>query len=585
MSDLALYGHDLFGHPIEAPSRGKVADDFYCPPFTVLSTREGWWQERKAAWIGYGIKSEVGRDCSSIRTDQRGSPGSFIQREQTGTSVFDPVLCELAYRWFCPPDGLVLDPFAGGSVRGIVASLLGRRYHGIELRAEQVAANQEQADAILGPDESIGVQTPCQAFGDWWAKREDAAGFVSVDRPSGSKVRAFGKMIAAAPPGTPLVVGCSADSLMQVYVADAARASGRSAHIIIPRRNVRCDLTAWSADAGATVDEIAPGYPSQYRAAARAWAGSNGGAVRWNPAISTADTADQVANIPVGARRVVVPCGSGAIAAGVLAGLALAGRQDVTVLAVAVSDLADSERVLALAGQHAGTAILSRLEWVRADGDYADQVQASLPDGTALDPAYAAKALPFVRPGDVLWVSGRRPGLPYVAPPSGRDDRPTWVCGDARDHLSAAPSADFLFTCPPYFDLERYSDDPLDLSAMDWPGFLSAYRAIIAVSVGRLKPDTFACVVIGDVRDKRGHYRNLPGETIRAFQDAGVALYNEAILVTPVGSLPIRVGSQFSKSRKFGKTHQNVLVFVKGDPVKAAARVPIDGKQAEGPLE
>ncbi|HXF87125.1 MAG TPA: hypothetical protein VNK48_02075 [Xanthobacteraceae bacterium] len=45
----------------------------------------------------------------------------------SGTSIFDPVLCEIAYRWFCPPGGSVLDPFAGGSVRGIVASRLGRR--------------------------------------------------------------------------------------------------------------------------------------------------------------------------------------------------------------------------------------------------------------------------------------------------------------------------------------------------------------------------------------------------------------------------------------------------------------------------
>ena len=33
--------------------------------------------------------------------------------------------------------------------------------------------------------------------------------------------------------------------------------------------------------------------------------------------------------------------------------------------------------------------------------------------------------------------------------------------------------------------------------------------------------------------------------------------------------MPIRVGKQFSSGRKLGKTHQNVLVFVKGDPRKA----------------
>jgi DNA modification methylase len=67
----------------------------------------------------------------------------------SGTSIFDPVLCELAYCWFCPPEGNVLDPFAGGSVRGIVAAYLGRNYTGIDLRPEQVAANNEQATRIV----------------------------------------------------------------------------------------------------------------------------------------------------------------------------------------------------------------------------------------------------------------------------------------------------------------------------------------------------------------------------------------------------------------------------------------------------
>ena len=58
-------------------------------------------------------------------------------------------------------------------------------------------------------------------------------------------------------------------------------------------------------------------------------------------------------------------------------------------------------------------------------------------------------------------------------------------------------------------------------------------------------------------------------DTINAFIDAGFTYYNEIILVTCVGSLPLRCGNGFKKSRKLGKTHQNLLVFVKGDPVKA----------------
>lgn len=74
----------------------------------------------------------------------------ILAASSSGTSIFDPVLCELAYQWFCPPGGRVLDPFAGGSVRGIVAAVLGRNYIGIELRSEQCAANEKQAAEICG---------------------------------------------------------------------------------------------------------------------------------------------------------------------------------------------------------------------------------------------------------------------------------------------------------------------------------------------------------------------------------------------------------------------------------------------------
>ena len=43
----------------------------------------------------------------------------------TGTSIFDPVLCEVLYNWYSPAGGVVLDPFAGGSVLGITAEMLG----------------------------------------------------------------------------------------------------------------------------------------------------------------------------------------------------------------------------------------------------------------------------------------------------------------------------------------------------------------------------------------------------------------------------------------------------------------------------
>jgi hypothetical protein len=153
----------------------------------------------------------------------------------------------------------------------------------------------------------------------------------------------------------------------------------------------------------------------------------------------------------------------------------------------------------------------------------------------------------------------------------GGDEMPTWTIGDAADLGKLDCAADFVFSCPPYGDLEVYSDNPADLSTMAPTAFMAAYRKIVAAAVGKLKADRFACFVVGDYRDKRGFYQNFPGETIAAFAAAGAGLYNEAILVTAAGSLPIRAGKQFSSSRKLGKTHQNVLVFCKGDPRKATA--------------
>jgi DNA modification methylase len=247
--------------------------------------------EAGLTWVGGG------RDYDELDETSRKN----LAASSSGTSIFDPVLCELSYRWFCPPGGKILDPFAGGSVRGIVASSLGFQYTGVELRAEQVVANRTQANIATGPV-------------------------------------------------------------------------------------------------------------------------------------------------------------------------------------------------------------------------------------------------------------------------------PQWHIGDSRGIKDIAPGEyDMVFSCPPYADLEVYSDDPADLSTLDYGAFLAAYRDIIAATCTMLKDDRFAVFVVGEVRDKRGNYYGFVPDTINAFRDAGLNYYNEAILVTAAGSLPIRTGKQFRTSRKLGKTHQNVLIFVKGGGKKAAA--------------
>ncbi|MAH45389.1 chromosome partitioning protein ParB [Candidatus Pacearchaeota archaeon] len=323
IQDGSFFGDDFDGaHEDEAieeaPSR--LADRFIIPPFSVLDTRQGYWQDRKRAWLSLGIQSELGRGNNLLKFSptvlaaQNGKHRAWGEKYEggadawanTGTSIFDPVLCELAYRWFSPAGGRVLDPFAGGSVRGLMAALTGRRYFGVDLRKEQVEENRKQAAKICGE----------------------------------RKLKA-------------------------------------------PEWNV-------------------------------------GNSVHMNSIVT--------------------------------------------------------------------------------DGRF-----------------------------------------------------------------------DFVFSCPPYFDLEQYSDDPKDLSNMDYDEFLDSYYKIIEASVSKLKDDRFACFVISDIREKKGggFYRGLVFETMRAFSKAGADLYNEAILLNSAGSLAIRVGKQFSGSRKLGRCHQNVLVFCKGDPVKA----------------
>jgi len=290
---------DLFGNEIIEDV--LLRDKFLEPPFSVLDTRQGSWQNRKRRWQMLGMKSEVGRADELTYTGAaskfdfyRVKEGKRDKTDEQSTSIFDPALTELMYNWFCPENGLVLDPFAGGSVRGIVANYLGFKYTGIELRQEQVDSNREQALNIL----------------------------------------------------------------------------------------------------------------------------------------------------PI-------------------------------------------------------------------------------------------------------------------------ENQPQWYCGDSDKLLEDnwQLKFDFIFSCPPYADLEVYSKMPEDLSNMDYKDFVIKYRSIISKALKLLKPNCYAVFVVGEVRDKDGFYYDFVGDTKRAFIDAGAKLYNDAILLNVVGSASMRASKVFEASKKLTKIHQNVLVF------------------------
>jgi hypothetical protein len=143
---------------------------------------------------------------------------------------------------------------------------------------------------------------------------------------------------------------------------------------------------------------------------------------------------------------------------------------------------------------------------------------------------------------------------------------PTWIAGDAADVLGddLGDPASLILTCPPYFDLERYSDDPADLSTMSPEEFVIAYRDILTKAADHVD-DGYAAIVAGNVRAGDGHLRNLGAITADAMTGTGFAFWNEHILATPTGSAGIRVAKQYA-SRKAIKAHQTVYVFRKGKP-------------------
>jgi DNA modification methylase len=645
--------------PANAPPNpaGALAAEFLIPPFSVLSARQGWWQDRKRQWLALGIKSELGRGenllkmsdtmlepdpekraamqalrdgektgsklkpvpgggspmpvdrakngkraaavfrqdlmrdgpklglggvtmnalsshpryyeqktVAEAKVGRKLSPDEFERDHwvlpdselSSGTSIFDPVICELAYRWFCPPKGTVLDPFAGGSVRGVVAAALGLDYCGVELRAEQVDANAAQWPQVAAnlrpaaPDDMAPPPLRADVIEGLRVVRDDEV-------RGGTKRRAL-DLILPTIDADEFVYATPCYGFAQIALGYAAAAAGKKATVFVAHRNERHRRTALAKSAGANIIEVEAGRLNVIQSRARKYCEESGAYLvpfGMDDEMFVAVIAEIARGLP-GEAPTEVWC--------------VAGSGTLTRALQRAWPDADHHAVQIGRAPEIGNAKL----WL-APEKFEDD---------ALDPPpfpscsnYDAKAWQFIKqhasPGALFWNVGGD-----LAPPSAISEigEPRWITGDS---LAVLPEldldSDFVFSCPPYGDLEVYSDDPRDISTLDAGGFDQAYAEIVKLAVARLKDDRFAMFVVGDYRNKAGIYANFVSKTIAAFEAAGAQLYNEAILVTTVGSLPIRTAKQFRATRKFGKTHQNILVFVKGDPVKATLALgPVD---------
>jgi DNA modification methylase len=156
-----------------------------------------------------------------------------------------------------------------------------------------------------------------------------------------------------------------------------------------------------------------------------------------------------------------------------------------------------------------------------------------------------------------------------------QSSKPNWIQGDSEWVIDSIQNKtqDFVFTCPPYYDLEKYTDNPADLSNMDEDSFDKKYYSILRKAAEKLKDNRFFAVVVSEVREqsttgnyKIGKYKGLVWKTIRACEEAGLHFYNDMILFNSQHQASRVVDTYFERNRKVASVHQNILVFVKGNP-------------------
>ena len=167
-----------------------------------------------------------------------------------------------------------------------------------------------------------------------------------------------------------------------------------------------------------------------------------------------------------------------------------------------------------------------------------------------------------------------------------QSDKPNWITGDSEWVIDSIydKTQDFVFTCPPYYDLEKYTDNPADLSNMNADSFDKKYYSILKKAAAKLKDNRFFAVVVSEVREqsvtgnyKIGKYKGLVWKTIRACEEAGLHFYNDMILFNSQHQAARVVDTYFERNRKVASVHQNILVFVKGNPDIAAEDIEWDG--------
>lgn len=146
---------------------------------------------------------------------------------------------------------------------------------------------------------------------------------------------------------------------------------------------------------------------------------------------------------------------------------------------------------------------------------------------------------------------------------------PHWIVGDGTEPILDNETQDLVFTCPPYHNKEKYSDDPSDLSHMRWEEFLNAHEAAVINAAATLKQNRHMVWVISDVRDHKGHLRGLPEAATQHIKAAGLHITNQLILMESGGTRVKTMRIPWQAARTTTRRHQHIIIAVKGDRKEA----------------
>ncbi len=196
-------------------------------------------------------------------------------------------------------------------------------------------------------------------------------------------------------------------------------------------------------------------------------------------------------------------------------------------------------------------------------------------DGKVLDPFAGGSVRGIVAEGLDRSYTGIDISEEQIKANRLQSDKPNWIVGDSRKVVPTLNDKeyDFIFTCPPYHDLEVYSDNPRDISNMPYNRFLTSLNSILTHSVSKLKDNRFVAIVVSEIREqstarnyKIGKYRGFVPSVIEMCEEMGLSFYNDMILYNSQGQASRVSKTYFNRNKKIASVHQNILIFVKGNP-------------------